>query len=98
MISRVVAAILIVALAAALLVAAWPQLFGMHQLPLVAHVVSLRALGALAAASLILLLLVFSLFSRSFRRLAASLSVLLLGFILVNAAVLATRGLQLEAA
>lgn len=92
MIRRIAAAVLLVALAIALLLAAWPQLFGMQRLPLVAHVVSFRALAALTAIGIIMLLAVLLLLSRGFRRFGASLGALLIVFVLINAAVLSTRG------
>ena len=92
MIRRLLAAVLILATAAALLVAAWPQLFGLQRTPLVAHAVSLRALAASVAVGLILLLLVGAMLSRAVRNLAMSLGVMLVVFVLVSAAVLSTRG------
>lgn len=92
MIRRFFAAVLILAVAAALLVAAWPQLLGLHRTPLVAHAVSLRALAAGVAIGVLLLILVVAMLARGFRSMAASLSVMLVAFVLVNAAVLSTRG------
>lgn len=92
MIRRLLAAVFILALAGLLLVAAWPQLFGLQRTPLVAHAVSLRALVSSIAIGLLLLVVVAATLSRGFRSMAASLSVLLIAFVLVNAAVLSTRG------
>lgn len=92
MIRRLVAAVFILAVAAALLVAAWPQLLGLHRTPLVAHAVSLRALASCVAIGLLLLVVVGATLSRGFRSMAASLGVMLIAFVLVNAAVLSTRG------
>jgi endonuclease/exonuclease/phosphatase (EEP) superfamily protein YafD len=92
MFRRLAAAALIVAVAAALLVAVWPQLLGLQTTIVVAQVVSLRGLVALAAAGLLLLVAVPTLASRRFRRLGAALCVLLLVFVGASAAVLATRG------
>jgi len=92
MIRRLFAAVLILAVAAALLAAAWPQLLGLHRTPLVAHAVSLRALAASVAIGLLLLILVAATLARGFRSMAASLTVMLVAFVLVNAAVLSTRG------
>lgn len=92
MIRRLFAAVFILAVAAALLVVAWPQLFGLQRTPLVAHAVSLRALAASIAVGLLLLIVVVAMFARGFRSLAASLSVMLVAFVLINAAVLSTRG------
>src|SRR5690554_4243729 len=92
MIRRLLAAVLILVVAAVLLVAAWPQLFGLHRTPLVAHAVSLRSLASVVAIGLLLLVVVVATLSRGFRSMAASLSVLLIAFVLINAAVLSTRG------
>jgi endonuclease/exonuclease/phosphatase (EEP) superfamily protein YafD len=71
---------------------AWPQLFGLQRTLLVAHAVSLRALASVAAVGLLLLVVVTATLSRGFRSMAASLAVMLIAFVLVNAAVLSTRG------
>ncbi|HEU4808874.1 MAG TPA: endonuclease/exonuclease/phosphatase family protein [Homoserinimonas sp.] len=92
MIRRLVAAVFILGVAAALLVAAWPQLFGLHRMPIVAHAVSLRALASCVAVGLLLLVVVGATLNRGFRSMAASLGVMLIAFVLVNAAVLSTRG------
>ncbi len=92
MFRRLAAATLIVAVALVLLISAWPQLFGLQNVVVVAQVVSLRALAAVVAAGLLLVLAVATLSSRRFRRLGASLCVLLLVFVGVSGAVLATRG------
>jgi endonuclease/exonuclease/phosphatase (EEP) superfamily protein YafD len=92
MFRRVLAAVLLVAVAGILLALAWPQLVGLQRAYGVAHVVSFRG-GALAiAAALIVVLTLVALLSRALRRFVASLAVLLLAFALVNAAVLSTRG------
>ncbi|TPW75854.1 endonuclease/exonuclease/phosphatase family protein [Schumannella soli] len=92
MFRRVLAALLIVALAAALLVAGWPQLLGLQWQLGVAQVVSLRALAGGLSAVLAVVLLLIALASRRARRLTASLAVALLLFTGLSAAVLATRG------
>ncbi len=92
MIRRLLAAVFILAVAAALLVSAWPQLMGLQRTPLVAHAVSLRALASCVAIGLLLLIVVLATLTRGFRSMAASLSVMLIAFVLVNAAVLSTRG------
>ena len=92
MISRVFAAILLVVLAPALLVAAWPQLFGLQRTFVVAQFVSFRGSAVAVAGVCVILLMLVALFSRTFRRLGSSLALMLLAFALVGAAVLATRG------
>ena len=92
MFRRILAALVLVALAAVLLVAGWPQLFGLERQPLVAQVVSLRGLSVLVAAALVILLTLISLVSPGRRRLAGSAALVLLIFSAVTVAVLATRG------
>jgi endonuclease/exonuclease/phosphatase (EEP) superfamily protein YafD len=92
MIRRILAAATVVLLAAALLIAAWPQLVGLERQFGIAQIVSLRGLAALVAGVGVVALLLIALVSRRTRRLAATLALLLLVFAGVNAAVLATRG------
>ncbi|MCU1544833.1 MAG: conserved rane protein with hydrolase [Microbacteriaceae bacterium] len=92
MFRRILASVVLVVVAGILLVLAWPQLFGLHRTFGVAHVVSLRAAAAIIGVALILVLLLVVLIGRAVRRFAASLAVLVLVFVLVNAAVLSTRG------
>ncbi|WP_411698936.1 endonuclease/exonuclease/phosphatase family protein [Conyzicola sp.] len=92
MFRRVLAAAVIVVVAAALFVLAWPQFFGLQQAFGVAHVVSLRAAAALIALALIVVLTLLALLARPARRFFATLAVLLVVFALVNTAVLSTRG------
>jgi endonuclease/exonuclease/phosphatase (EEP) superfamily protein YafD len=92
MFRRILAAALIIAFAAALLVVAWPQLFELHRVEFAAHAVSLRGAGIGVAMAMLAILLVLSAFVPSFRRLGASLSVLLVAFVAVNGVVLASRG------
>lgn len=92
MFSRFLAAVVIVAVGAALVVALWPQVFGLANAPLVAQVVSLRGLAAAAALVLVVALTLAALISAGARRFATSLAIALLVFVLVTAAVLSTRG------
>lgn len=89
---RILAAAITVIVAAALLVAAWPQLFGLDRQPGVAQVVALRGAAAAVAGVGVIAFLLIALISRGMRRLAGTLSLLLLLFAGVSAAVLATRG------
>jgi len=93
MLRRILAAAILVALAIALLVVAWPQLIGLQRTAGIAQLVALRGLAitvaVVAIAGLGLLIVIF----RPIRRFAASIAVLLLAFALINAAVLATRGI-----
>ena len=92
MIRRLLAAATVLLLAAVLLIAAWPQLFGLERQFGVAQVVSLRGLSALVAGVGVVALLLIALVSRRARRLSATLALLLLLFAGVSGAVLATRG------
>lgn len=92
MIRRLLAAAVITTAAAVLLVAAWPQLFDLQRATGVAQVVSLRGAAIAVALALAAVLLLAALFVRSLRPLGASLAVLLLGFVALSGAVLATRG------
>jgi endonuclease/exonuclease/phosphatase (EEP) superfamily protein YafD len=75
-----------------LLVVGWPQLFGLQNTWVVAHLVSLRGLAVVVAAALVVGLALLAL-ARPLRRLAAALAVLVLLFGVGNAAVLLSRGL-----
>lgn len=92
MVRRFLAAVVIVVVAAVLLVAAWPQLFGLATAPVVAQVVSLRGLAVAAALVLVVALTLAALMSGAVRRFAASLAIALLVFCAISVAVLSTRG------
>ncbi|EPR75745.1 Xaa-Pro aminopeptidase [Leifsonia rubra CMS 76R] len=92
MFRRILAATFIVAIAAALLVAAWPQLFSLEQAAGVAQVVSLRGLAAATAFVAVVALTLISLLSVRLRRFAASLAIVALAFSALTLAVLSTRG------
>ena len=93
MLRRILAAAVLVVLALALLVIAWPQLFGQQRTPGVAQLVSLRGIAIAVAGVGVVALGFVMVLSTRIRRFAASVAVLLLGFALINAAVLATRGI-----
>jgi endonuclease/exonuclease/phosphatase (EEP) superfamily protein YafD len=92
MIRRVLAAVLVVAVAAVLLVAAWPQLFHLEAAPVVAQVVSLRGLDIAIAVALIVVIGLVALAWRASRRFLGSIVALLVVFCLVSLAVLSSRG------
>lgn len=92
MVRRFFAAVIIVAVAAVLLVGAWPQVFGLSTAPVVAQVVSLRGLAAAVALVLVVALTLAALIAGAVRRFAASLAIILLVFTAVNVAVLSARG------
>lgn len=92
MIRRFLAAVLLVGVGAALLVIAWPNLFGLAAAPVVAQLVSLRALTAAVALLGAVTLLVIALLWAGARRFVAALALLSIIFAGVNVAVLSTRG------
>lgn len=92
MIRRLLAAAVTLLLAGLLLVACWPQLFGLEQTIGVAQVVSLRGLAALVAILGGVLLAMCALLVPPARRFLAGISVLLLVFAVVSVGVLAVRG------
>lgn len=92
MFGRVLAAIVSVAVAIALVVIAWPQLFGQQQQPVIAQIVSLRGIAVCVAALVLVLLLIASATSRGARRFAGGLAIVVLAFGGVQLAVLSTRG------
>jgi endonuclease/exonuclease/phosphatase (EEP) superfamily protein YafD len=92
MFRRFLAAVVLVAAAAALLVLAWPELFGLQRAVLIAQAVSFRGLAAVGALVIVVALTLFAAFDRSFRRFGSALALLVLGFALITVAVLATRG------
>lgn len=92
MIRRILSAALLLAFAAALLVAVWPQLFGLELSPVIAQIVALRAACCVLAAGLVVGFTLIALTSARVRRFAASAALVLLVFFAVSTAVLATRG------
>src|SRR6187402_3236144 len=92
MFARVIAAIVIVAVAAVLLVATWPQLFGLERTQLVAQFISFRGLTAALGAGAFAVLLVAAAVSRRGRRFALSLAAVFLAFSLAGLAIVAGRG------
>jgi endonuclease/exonuclease/phosphatase (EEP) superfamily protein YafD len=93
MLRRLLAAAILVLLALTLLAFAWPQLFGLERAPIIAQAVSLRGFAIAVAVVLIIALGFVTAISARIRRFAAACAVLLIGFALINAAVLASRGL-----
>jgi hypothetical protein len=92
MLSRLLAAVALLALAAAVLVASWPQLLGLQRELPIAQVVSLRGVIVAGAAALVVLSLLLALTVRRARRFAGALAVIALVGGLLNTAVLAGRG------
>lgn len=92
MVRRFLAAVIVVGVAAALLVIAWPNLFGLAEAPVVAQLVSVRALTSVIAVAAAFMLALVALLWAGARRFFASLALLAMLFALVNGAVLSTRG------
>ena len=92
MFARFLAFVFVIVVAAALVVLAWPHLFGLATAPIVAQAVSLRGLAVAVGIVLVLALTLIALIAAPTRQFAASLAILLLVFCAVNTVVLATRG------
>lgn len=92
MIRKVLAAILLLVSAAILLVALWPEVFGLQSAPVVAQVVSLRGLDVGIALVFVIVFGLVAIGWRSARRFFGSLVILLLVFCLLSVAILSTRG------
>jgi len=93
MLRRILAAAVLVLLGLALLVMAWPQLFGLQRTAGVVQLVSLRGLAVVVAAVVVVVLGFVVVLMPAVRRFAASVAVLFLAFALLNTAVIATRGI-----
>lgn len=92
MFRRLISACVLIVTAGALLVLAWPQLFGLQQAFGVAELAAFRSALSVLALVILVIALVLASARRGFRRFLLSFSVLLLVFVLVNAAILSTRG------
>ena len=93
MFRRILTAAFTLALAAFLLVAVWPQLFGLERAAGVAQLVSFRGIAFVVAIALVVLFTLLALLSSGLRRLVAGFAVLLLVFAVVTLGVLSVRGL-----
>lgn len=92
MIRRFLAAVVIVGVGAAMLVIAWPNLFGLAGAPVVAQLVSVRAASTAVAIIGALTLALIAMLWPGARRFLASLALIALVFAGINVAVLSTRG------
>lgn len=92
MIRRFFAAVIVVGVAAALLVVAWPNLFGLAEAPVIAQLVSVRALTSVIAVAAAFVLALVAVLWAGARRFLAALALLAMVFALINGAVLSTRG------
>ena len=93
MIRRLVALVLVLALAGALLVLLWPQLVEWQRHVVVAQAVALRGVAAVVAAVLVVVLVVVGLVARGVRPLTSSAAVLLLVFGAVQVGIVGARGI-----
>ncbi len=93
MISRLLAAVVVIVAALAATVLAWPQLFGLQNTVGVAQIVSLRGLAIAATGVLIVMLLLLAAV-RALRPLMISLVLVGVLFALANTGVLALRGIN----
>jgi endonuclease/exonuclease/phosphatase (EEP) superfamily protein YafD len=97
MIRRSAAAVLLLGVAAAALVVAWPSLFGLAGAPVIAQLVSLRAASALIAVVAAVALLIVAASWPGARRFLSGLAIIALAFAAINVAVLASRGFATDA-
>jgi len=93
MFGRVLAAVIVLAVALVLLVIGWPQLLGLEQVDGVLQVVALRGACALMAIVLVVLLLLAMAAARRARRFLGAFVVLLVAFIALQGVALGSRGL-----
>ena len=93
MFRRILAAVLIIGLAAALLAFAWPQLFGLQTFAGVAHIVALRGASVAAVTLVLVLFALLALAIPAARRLMSSLAIVCLAFIVLSTVVIASRGI-----
>jgi endonuclease/exonuclease/phosphatase (EEP) superfamily protein YafD len=89
--TRILSVLIAIGATVAVLILSWPQLLGLQNTWVVAHVVSLRGLAVVGAAGLLVVLLLLMLV-RPFRRLAGILAVIIVLFGVTNVAILASRG------
>ncbi|ROQ38436.1 endonuclease/exonuclease/phosphatase (EEP) superfamily protein YafD [Frondihabitans sp. PhB188] len=92
MLRRFVTLVLLLAVAAVLAVAAFPQALGLQQHYYVAQIIAFRGVMGVVALVLAVILLVVGLAARPLRRLFTGVTVLLVAFAAVSAGVLIERG------
>lgn len=90
-------ALLTLAILVALIVLAWPQLFGLQTTWIIAHAVALRTATALGAVAVAIVFLVLC-FARPIRRFAGAVAVLLLIFSVAVGSITAVRGFGFDTA
>jgi len=92
MIGRILGAVVVILVAAALGILAWPQLLSLEQSSGIAQVVAMRGSAAAVAFVAVILLTLLALLWRRARGFFAGLAIVALAFVAVNVAVIATRG------
>lgn len=92
MFRRLLAAALLLVLAVVLLIAAWPQLFGLQRATGMAQLISFRGAMVVAAVGTMIVVGLAAALNRPFRRLGGSVVLLLGVFVVVTVAVLGSRG------
>ena len=93
MVSRLVALVMFVVVAAFLVVIGWPQLFGLQRAAGIAQIVSLRGICFAVGIALVIAFTLVALISRGLRRLVSGIALLVFGFSILTLALLSTRGL-----
>ena len=96
MFRRLLAALLVIVVAVAVVVLGWPQLFSLQRVAGIAQLVPFRGAAAAAAAAVLVALVVLAIANRRFRRLGLPLAALALLFVLLNVAILSSRGFGSE--
>ena len=92
MIGRILGAVVVILVAAALGILAWPQLLGLEQASGIAQVVAMRGAAAAVAFVAVIALTLIALVWRRARGFFAGLAIVALAFVAVNVAVIASRG------
>lgn len=92
MVTRVLSAVVLVVVALALLVVAWPQLLHLERTPLIAEIVPFRIAALLIAVAVLVPLLLITLVSRRARRFTGALAALVLAFGAFEGVVVSARG------
>lgn len=93
MFRRILSAVIILGLAGALLVFAWPQLFGLQTFAGVAQIVALRGAAVAAVFLALVLFALLALVVPAGRRFLSSLAIVCLAFVVISTVVIASRGI-----
>lgn len=93
MVGRILGAVVVLLVAAALAVLAWPQLVGLEQAFGIAQVVAMRGAAAAGGFVVVIAFTLVALLWRGARAFFAALAILTLAFVAVNVAVIVNRGI-----